>query len=173
MDRSLVYRSAGIYELVMLVLYGRHYFSRCAAVAELIPEGASVLEVCCGPGRLYHRHLKHKAVRYTGLDLNERFIAHLVRRGGRGEVWDLGDERPLPAADYVVMQASLYHFLPDPAPVVDRMLRASQDSSGMLLVARLRTGSATMTWAPAARSMRSTTGAGSGRKWYRLACMTT
>ena len=125
MDRSLVYRSAGIYELVMLVLYGRHYFSRCAAVAELIPEGASVLEVCCGPGRLYHRHLKHKAVRYTGLDLNERFIAHLVRRGGRGEVWDLGDERPLPAADYVVMQASLYHFLPDPAPVVDRMLRAA------------------------------------------------
>lgn len=127
MARSLIYRSARLYECVMLVLYGRHYFSRGRAVAGLIPEGASVLELCCGPGRLYHRHLKQKGVRYTGLDLNERFIEHLKRRGGAGQVWDLHDGRPLPAADHVVMQASLYQFLPDPAPVVERMLRAARE----------------------------------------------
>jgi hypothetical protein len=41
-------------------------------------------------------------------------------------VWDLRGDRPLPAADYVVMQASLYHFLPDARPVVDRMIEASR-----------------------------------------------
>ena len=31
----------------------------------------------------------------------------------------------LPAADYVIMQASLYQFLPDAQPMVDRMLQAA------------------------------------------------
>ncbi len=48
---SLVYRSAGGYELLMLVLYGRHYVDRMRTVAEYVPAGASVLECCCGPGR--------------------------------------------------------------------------------------------------------------------------
>src|SRR5205823_4786501 len=37
------------------------------------------------------------------------------------------DERPLPPADSVVMQASLYQFLPDAAPVVRRMLQAARE----------------------------------------------
>ena len=68
-----------------------------------------------------------KAVDYTGLDLNARFVARVERRGGRGCVWDLHDDRPLPEADIVVMQASLYQFLPDPAPVVRRMLAAARE----------------------------------------------
>jgi SAM-dependent methyltransferase len=122
---SLIYRSPRLYELVMLALYGRHYFARYRAVADLIPAGASVLDVCCGPATLYHRHLRGKGVRYTGLDLNEAFIRRLTRAGAGGQVWDLAGGEPLPRADYVVMQASLYHFLPDPAPVVDRMLDAA------------------------------------------------
>jgi hypothetical protein len=35
---------------------------------------------------------------------------------------------PLPQADYVIMQASLYHFLPDPGLVVERMLAAAYES---------------------------------------------
>jgi SAM-dependent methyltransferase len=125
MPTSLVYRSALIYDAVMLALYGRHFFSRCSAIAELIPAGSSVLEVCCGPAALYRRHLRGKGVRYTGLDVNPRFISGLSRIGASGRVWDLQSETPLPRADYVVMQASLYHFLPDPGPVVDRMLAAA------------------------------------------------
>ena len=44
---------------------------------------------------------------------------------------------------------------------------------GDLLLVRLRTGSATITFLPAACNIRSTTGRGSGRKWHRLACMIT
>jgi len=110
----------------MLLLYGRHYTSRYRAIAELIPAGASVLDLCCGPALLYKRYLKSKSVHYTGLDINAKFIARLIRQGGIGHVWDLRSEEALPSADYVIMQASLYHFLPDGAPIVNRMLQAAR-----------------------------------------------
>ena len=126
MAQSLIYKNAYAYELAMLILYGRHYFSRYRVIADLIPSGASVLDVCCGPALLYERFLKTKSVRYVGLDLNERFIKRLNRRGGLGEVWDVRRETPLPCADYVIMQASLYHFLPDASSVFERMLAAAR-----------------------------------------------
>jgi SAM-dependent methyltransferase len=110
----------------MLALYGRHYFSRYRVIADLIPHQSSVLDVCCGPARIYHRHLKQKDVQYYGLDINRKFIATLVRAGAGAEVWDLRSDRELPPADYVLMQASLYHFLPDAGAIVDRMLRAAR-----------------------------------------------
>ncbi|HLF83461.1 MAG TPA: methionine biosynthesis protein MetW [Blastocatellia bacterium] len=126
MATSLIYRSASVYELAMRLLYGRHYTSRYSAIAELIPAGSSVLDLCCGPALLYHRYLRAKAVQYTGLDINANFVARLIRRGGSGQVWDLRSEEALPSADYVIMQASLYHFLPDASQVVDRMLQAAR-----------------------------------------------
>jgi SAM-dependent methyltransferase len=124
---GFVYRSALVYELVMFLLYGRHYSARYRAVAGLIPEGAEVLDVCCGPATLYHRYLRPKGVRYTGLDLNARFVRRLARGGARGQLWDVRDGRPLPRADYVVMQASLYQFLPGAAAVVGRLCEAARE----------------------------------------------
>ena len=126
MSRSLVYRNPLLYESLMIALYGRHYPARFRVIAELIPAGSRVLELCCGPGILFRRYLKAKGVDYTGLDINARFIAELRRRAGRGLVWDLHSNQPLPPADVVVMQASLYQFLPDPEPVVRRMLAAAE-----------------------------------------------
>lgn len=123
MSESLIYRSPLLYRAAMFVLYGRHYFSRCRVIADLIPANVSVLELCCGPADLYRRYLKPKNVQYKGLDINPRFVEPL---GELGRLLDLKDQSPLPAADYVLMQASLYHFLPDPSPVVDRMLSAAR-----------------------------------------------
>jgi len=125
MAESLIYKNPYLYLLSMRVLYGRHYWSRCQEVADLIPSKATVLDVCCGPAQLYHDHLRFKEVRYKGLDINRRFINQLVRQGAEGQVWDLTKNDPLPPADYVVMQASLYQFLPDAAAIVDRMLQAA------------------------------------------------
>ena len=122
---SLIYRSASIYELAMRLLYGRHYTSRYHAISDLIKTGSSVLDLCCGPALLYH-YLKSKDVQYLGLDINAKFIDQLNRSGGNGQVWDLRSEQPLPRADYIIMQASLYHFLPDASPVVNRMLQAAR-----------------------------------------------
>jgi SAM-dependent methyltransferase len=125
---SLVYRSALGYELIMRALYGRHYAARMTAVAEQVPPGASVLELCCGPGTLYRRYLRRRAGAYIGVDMNERFVAALRAEGVDARRVDLADDaEPLPAAEVAIMQASLYHFLPEPAAIVDRMLAAARD----------------------------------------------
>lgn len=125
-SRSLIYRSSRLYEFAMLSLYGRHYRARHSVIATLIPPGSSVVELCCGPGVLYSRHLKGKNVRYLGLDYSPAFIESLHRRGVDAQLRDLRDPDPLPPADYLIMQASLYHFLPAPQGVLERMLAAAR-----------------------------------------------
>lgn len=124
---SLVYRSALVYELIMRALYGRHYGARLRSVAGEVADGSSVLELCCGPGTLYKRHLAGRVGRYVGLDVNTGFVDQLIREGVEARVVDLSDNRPLPEADVVIMQASLYHFLPDARQVLERMLQAAAD----------------------------------------------
>ncbi len=126
MTASLIYRNAFIYEGLMHALYGSAYQARFQALADLIPDGGSVLDVCCGPATLFHRYLKQKGVSYTGLDINPSFIERLSADGGTGMVWNLNENRPLPRQQYVIMQSSLYHFLPDAAPIVTRMLEAAE-----------------------------------------------
>jgi SAM-dependent methyltransferase len=147
---SLVYRSAAGYELLMRVLYGRHYTARMRAVADEVPGGASVLELCCGPGTLYLRHLRGRTGGYVGVDVNQRFVARLRRRGVDARRLDIAAaEVELPRADVVILQASLYHFLPDAGRILDRMLAAAAQrvivsepvrnlaSSGVPLLSRL------------------------------------
>jgi SAM-dependent methyltransferase len=128
LSTSLVYRSAAGYELLMRVLYGRHYAERMRAVAEEVPDGASVLELCCGPGTMYLRHLRGRAGTYIGVDVNPRFVERLRRRGVDARRLDLsGGSDALPSADVVILQASLYHFLPDAERIIDRMLATAGD----------------------------------------------
>ncbi|MGH2886599.1 MAG: class I SAM-dependent methyltransferase, partial [Solirubrobacteraceae bacterium] len=125
---SLVYRSAAGYELLMRALYGRHYAARMRAVAAEVPDGTSVLECCCGPGTLYLRHLRGRTSAYVGIDVNERFVARLRRRGVDARRVDLAAaDVDLPPADVVILQASLYHFLPDAERIVERMLAAARE----------------------------------------------
>jgi hypothetical protein len=123
---ALIYRTALGYELAMLALYGRHYLARYEAIANLIEPRSTVLDLCCGPAILYRRYLRQKAIDYTGFDLNELFIRKLIQAGAQGETRDLLSDEDLPANDYVIMQASLYHFLPNPEPVLRRMMSASK-----------------------------------------------
>ena len=111
----------------MRVLYGRYYAARDAAVAAHVPDGASVLELCCGPARLYERELRGRIGPYVALDASERFVARLRRRGVDARRADVATAE-LPVADVVVMQASLYHFLPAADAIVRRMRAAARAS---------------------------------------------
>ena len=125
---SVIYRSATGYELLMRALYGRHYEDRMQAVADQVPDGATVVELCCGPGTLYTRHLRDRASGYIGLDVNQAFVSKLRGQGVDARVMDLADpDVALPGADVAIIQASLYHFLPDAGSLVDRMLAAAQE----------------------------------------------
>jgi SAM-dependent methyltransferase len=124
---SLIYSNASVYQLVMRGLYGRHHRERLRAVAEQVPAGASVLELCCGPGSLYLRHLRARVGSYVGLDANPGFVAGLQARGVDARLIDLIDgTQLLPRADVAIMQASLYHFLPDADAIVQRMLGVAE-----------------------------------------------
>jgi SAM-dependent methyltransferase len=127
MATSIIYRSVRGYELLMRALYGRHYDERMRLVAEQVPPGASVLELCCGPGTLYHRHLRGRVGAYTGLDVNSGFVARLRAAAVDARELDLSVDRPLPEADVVLIQASLYHFLPEASALLERMLAAAQE----------------------------------------------
>ena len=127
LPESLIYRSAWGYGLAMRVLYGRYYGARYKAVAAHVPQGASVLELCCGPGGLYRRRLRTRTSSYIGLDANAGFVAGLRRRGVDARVADV-ETAEFPRVDVVVMQASLYHFLPEDraAALVERMRAAAK-----------------------------------------------
>ncbi|MGI9097496.1 MAG: class I SAM-dependent methyltransferase [Solirubrobacteraceae bacterium] len=155
LPESLIYRSAWGYGLAMHVLYGRYYGARDAAVAAHVPDGASVLELCCGPARLYERELRGRTGSYVGLDASTAFVDRLRRRGVDARRADVATA-DLPTADVVVMQASLYHFLPEAraAAMIERMRAAARDrvvvsepvrnlaSSRLGVVARLAAGGA-------------------------------
>jgi len=111
----------------MRVLYGRHYAARDAAVAAHVPDGASVLELCCGPARLYLRELRGRVGSYVALDASATFVDRLRRRGVDARLADVATA-PLPVADVVVMQASLYQFLPDAETMLRRMRAAARRS---------------------------------------------
>lgn len=112
----------------MRLLYGRHYAARDAALARLLPERGRVIDLCCGPGTLFTRHLRERpGVEYVGVDINKVFLDRLSRLGATVIERDISDGAPLPTGDYLVMQAGLYHFLPDRTEVmVAAMLAAAR-----------------------------------------------
>lgn len=123
---GLIYRNGSAYELAMRVIYGRHYSERMRLVAAEVPSGSSVLELCCGPGTLYRRYLRSRTSAYVGLDINEEFVRELRAEGVDARQVDLKTlSDPLPRADVVLMQDSLYNFLPAAEEIVDRMLAAA------------------------------------------------
>lgn len=125
MAQSVIYRSPLLYQAVMRCLHGRHFADRYRAIAELIPEGAEVLEVAAGDGLLYHRHLRQKNVRYLGLENAPAFLAAAARRGFPFRRFDLLTDE-VPQADYVVFQATLHLFHDIAAEIVQRLLDAAR-----------------------------------------------
>jgi SAM-dependent methyltransferase len=121
---SIIYWHPSIYESIMRMLYYPHYDDRFAAIAAQIPSGKEVLDVCCGTCRLYRDNLAD-SVDYTGVDINPRLpvsdnesVEVLIR--------DVRSDE-LPSADYVIMQASLYQFIPDHGDMVDKLLEVARE----------------------------------------------
>ena len=122
---GIIYRNPRLYALAMRLLYRGALNERNRALAERIEAGSRVVDLCCGPPLLFTSQLERKHVRYLGIDLNPVFLAAVRESGAEAMSLDLRDAPRLPRCDYVIMQGSLYHFLPDPAPIVDRMLEAA------------------------------------------------
>lgn len=120
---SPIYRHPFLYSLTMRALYGRGFEERYRALDALVPDGATVFEACAGDCRLYENYLKPRGISYRGSDLNPTFVAHARRRGIAMDLLDLRKD-PLPKADVVILQASLYQFIPNEREIV-RVLAAA------------------------------------------------
>jgi SAM-dependent methyltransferase len=115
---------AVVYDILSRLLLGPFLARIAADVAAVAPDGARVLEVGCGPGRLSTR-LAHHGFEVTGLDLDPAMIARAranTDRPGDGDrrrpSFLVGDVAALAfpdrSFDLVVSTLSMHHWA-DPA----------------------------------------------------------
>ncbi len=122
---SLIYSHQNVYQLVMRLLYGRHFRARYETLAAEIPAGAKVVDLCAGDAYLYRHFLRQKGVDYLGLELSPQFVAAGQAQGVPMREFNVWNDK-IPAAEVVIMQASLYQFLPNTDAVVQKMLAAAR-----------------------------------------------
>ncbi len=120
----VLYRSRVLYHGLMSMVYHIHRRERFEEVARWVPEGADLLDVCCGDGSL--AAYLPATTRYRGLDLSEAFVAAARRRGREVRAFNLMRE-PLPRARVVVCQVSLFQFYPRVEEVVSRLFEAATE----------------------------------------------
>jgi trans-aconitate methyltransferase len=109
----------------MRLLYGRYFKARYQSIAALIPPGAEIIEVCSGDCRLYQKFLRKKEVDYLGLDYSPQFIKYAHQRGIKAAQFDVRTQS-IPPADFLIMHASLYQFIPDEKMVLEKLLASSK-----------------------------------------------
>jgi hypothetical protein len=120
---GLAYAHPWIYSGVMRVLHWGAFSERYAVIARRVPSDAAIVDLCCGDAALA-KHLPAGA-RYLGLDANERFVRHARGRGLDVRRWDAMKDA-VPAADVVVIQASLYQFHPEDKQLLERSFAAAR-----------------------------------------------
>ena len=118
---SIIYKNTIVYALLMRILYGKNYLDRYASISDEIPDNVSVLDVCCGDCMLYKKQLKGR-VEYTGVDINPMFIKNARENNISVLQLDVFTD-VFPNSDFIVMQASLYQFIPHFDQVVKKMLQ--------------------------------------------------
>jgi len=94
---------------------------RVKAIAEVMPEGVSVLDVGCGEGTILQYLIEHKAVDAHGVDISERAVAHCRAQGL--DVWLADVTRPdvldaLGEYDYIILSEIIEH-LPTPEELLE------------------------------------------------------
>jgi SAM-dependent methyltransferase len=127
---------AVVYDALSRLLLGPFLARIAADVAAVAPEGARVLEVGCGPGRLSIRLARQHGLEMTGLDLDPAMIARARantdragNRGGRRPSFLVGDVAALAfpdrSFDLVVSTLSMHHWADPTAGLTEigRVLR--------------------------------------------------
>jgi ubiquinone/menaquinone biosynthesis C-methylase UbiE len=133
---GILIRDAAAYDALTRVVLGSLYRRIAADAATVVPGGARVLEVGCGPGHLSIRLARRHGLDVTGLDLDpamiERARANADRPGdgdGQRPSFLVGDVGSLPfpdgSFDLIVSTLSMHHWT-DPAmglTEISRVLR--------------------------------------------------
>jgi len=122
---GIVMGDTAVYDVLSRLLLGSFFGQIAADVAAVVPRGARVLEVGCGPGQLSIRMAREYGLDVSGLDLDPAMIERARRnaeRAGNGNerrpAFGVGDVASLPfpdaSFDLVVSTLSMHHWA-DPA----------------------------------------------------------
>lgn len=122
---SLIYRHPMVYKGLIYFLYGKNFNSHYEMIAKWIPDGSEVLDVCCGDATLYSLFLKKKKVIYKGIDINPYFIKSAEKKEIKVDYLNILEEE-IPKADYIVVQASLYQFIPNQREIMKKLLSSTR-----------------------------------------------
>src|SRR5262245_4525490 len=125
LSKSPIYWNRTIFEFVMTMLYGQEPCTTYAAVAQRIPNGVTVVDLCCGTARLYSDHLRSRGCTYVGLDFNGHFVADMKNRGITARFFNAITD-PVPPGDCITMVSSFYHFRRHASDVLNRMRSAAR-----------------------------------------------
>ena len=111
----------------MNFLYFGRYKKRFAPVIDQIkdlPVNSRILELCFGDTYIAE-YCKLTGFKWTGIDLNESFVAHARKSGYEAHFGDLTMVESLPMSDVCIMMGSLYHFHLQAPSMLMKMLKTS------------------------------------------------
>ncbi len=112
MLRSPMYGSSSLYDRVLSFLHGDGYEDRFRRIGERLPNDSWVLDVGCGTCHL--ADFLPPTMRYTGIDLNERFVADAKARGLDACIADVLDVEGYPKGpSAVIVSDMLHHIVPN------------------------------------------------------------
>ena len=122
MKTGFMYWYPMLYGSIVRCVYGRNFYSRYKVISEILPERASVVDVCCGDCHL--SAFVKKNIDYLGLDINPKFVEYALKRGINARLFNI-KEGIVPRADYVIMQGSLYHFIPEHRLIIEKLFSSA------------------------------------------------
>lgn len=124
--KSITYLHPLIYSSLMKWSYKGNYKKRYEVLADLIEPGTSLVDVCCGDCQIYD-FIKDKNIDYLGLDFNPTFVRLANKKGIQSRQFNVYKDE-MPQADTILMQASLYQFIPQHHFVLNKCLNAAKKS---------------------------------------------
>lgn len=92
----------------MSLLYRGNYYRRFRPVLRLV-SGKRVTEICFGD-TIIAEYCRKRSIVWTGIDINEVFVANAIKKGLSAERNDIFSIAKLPEADTCIICGSLYHF---------------------------------------------------------------
>ena len=102
---GIQYRYVWIYRLLIPIIHRKSVRSK---FEQAVGKNVSVLDVACGFG-LMADHLD-SSVTYSGIDLNERFIAHAKEHGKNVQLADIFDPDSYAKNDVLVLVDLIHHM---------------------------------------------------------------
>ena len=110
----------------MNILYLGKYNQRFKIITDLLnlEKDRSVTELCFGDTKIAE-WCKLKKIKWTGFDINKKFIKYAKSKGYNAQFYDLLKIKNLPKSDVVIIMGSLYQFNNNLEKIIDLVMEST------------------------------------------------